>query len=450
MSEVRENKMGTAPVPGLILSMSLPAMLSMLIQSLYNVVDSIFVAQLSEDALTAVSLAFPIQNLMIGFSVGTGVGMSSLLSRSLGARDMTEVNRSACNGIFLQALNWILFLLFGLFFSKTFFKLQTAGPVIEEMGTEYLFVVTVFSFGLFTSICFERLLQSTGRTTLSMAAQLCGAVTNIILDPILIFGLLGFPAMGVRGAAVATVLGQMVGALVAIVLNHRYNHEITLSFRGFKPSGDTIRRIYAVGVPSIVMQSIGSLMTLCLNKILIVFSATAVAVLGVYFKLQSFVFMPIFGLNNGMVPIVAYNYGARNKHRLLRAVRLGAVSGVTMALLGFAVFQLFPSQLLLLFDASSDMLAIGVPALRTISLSFLFAGFCIVASSAFQALGNGLYSLIVSIARQLGILLPAAFLFARFFGVRYVWYAFPLAEIASVALSTFFLIRIYRKKVRDL
>ena len=450
MPEAHHNKMGTMPVGKLLFSMSLPIIISMLVQALYNVVDSIFVAQLSEDALTAVSLAFPVQNLMIGFGVGTGVGMASLLSRSLGARDIQEVNRSALNGIFLQLVNWVLFVLFGLCFSKTFFQAQGAADNIAQMGTDYMFIVTVFSFGLFIAVCFERLLQSTGRTTLSMLAQLCGAVTNIILDPILIFGWLGLPAMGVRGAAIATVIGQMVGALVGIILNHRLNHEITLHIRGFRPQWATIRRIYVVGIPSIVMQSIGSVMTFCLNKILIVFSSTAVAVLGVYFKLQSFVFMPVFGLNNGLVPIVAYNYGAREKHRLTHAVRLGMVTGVCMGLAGLVIFQLIPSQLLLMFDASADMLALGVPALRTISLSFLFAGYCIVVGSVFQALGNGVYSLMVSVMRQLVVLLPAAYLFAQFFGVRHVWFAFPLAEIVSVVLSTLFLLRIYRKKVRDM
>ena len=441
-----ENKMGTMPVGKLLFSMSLPIIISMLVQALYNVVDSIFVAQLSEDALTAVSLAFPIQNLMIAVSVGTGVGMGALLSRSLGERNFGEVNRSAVNGLFLQLCSWAAFCLFGVFFSGAFFAGQNTSPAIEQMGTEYLSVVSIFSVGLFVAICFERLLQATGRTTLSMISQLVGAVCNIVLDPIFIFTL----GMGVKGAAVATVIGQMMGAAVGAVLNHRYNREIHLTFRGFRPQWAAIRRIYAVGIPSIVVQSIGSVMTICLNKILIAFSSTAVAVLGVYFKLQSFVFMPVFGVNNGMVPIVAYNYGARDKHRLMGAVRYALLGGVGIAVAGFALFQLAPGWLLGFFDASPAMLELGVPALRTISLSFLFAGYCIVVSATFQALGNGVYSLIVSFARQLVVILPAAFLLARFFGVHYVWYAFPLAEIVSVFLSTFFLVRIYRQKVAPL
>ncbi len=450
MSKPHYSKMGEMPVGRLLVSMSVPIMISMLVQALYNVVDSIFVAQLSEDALTAVSLAFPVQNLMIGFSVGTGVGMASLLSRSLGARDMDEVRFAAQNGIFLQLLSWAAFLLFGLFFSGAFLRAQQAGEAITRMGEQYLFIVTVFSPGLFIAVCYERLLQSTGRTTLSMVAQLCGAVTNIVLDPLFIFGLGPVPAMGVRGAAIATVLGQMVGAGVGIYLNHRCNPELPVSMRAFRPRGRTIGRIYAVGLPSIVMQSIGSVMVFFLNKILIAFSGTAVAVLGVYFKLQSFVFMPVFGLNNGLVPIIAYNYGAKNRARLIHAALLGLSSGFCISLLGFALFQLAPQWLLGLFDASADMLALGVPALRIISLSFLLAGLSIVASSVFQALGNGVYSLVISALRQLCVLLPCALLFARLYGVSRVWFAFPVAEAFALLLCAAFLTHVWRTKIRCL
>ena len=447
---VRENKMGVMPVGKLIITMALPMVASMLVQALYNVVDSMFVARIHEDALTAVSLAFPVQNLLIGLCTGTGVGVNALLSRSLGAKDTAEANRAARNGIFLAAMGAIAFVLFGLFGTRAFFASQTDNQDIVNYGVQYLSIVSALSFGLFGEIMFERLLQSTGRTFHSMLIQGTGAILNIIFDPIFIFGYFGFPAMGVRGAAIATVLGQIVAMVLGLVLNLKVNHEISLDMRGFKPSGRVIKTIYAVGVPSIVMMVVGSLMNFGMNQILLGFTSTAAAVFGVYFKLQSFVFMPVFGLNNGMVPIVAYNYGARNKERILKTIRLSITFATCVMLLGLLIFQLFPRQLLGLFNPTPELLAIGIPALRLISLSFIFAGFCVVSGSVFQALGNGMYSLYVSIARQLIVLLPVAWLMSRTGNIDLVWLSFPIAELMSVAVSAFFLVWIYKKKIKDL
>lgn len=443
----RENKMGTMPVNKLLISMSLPMVISMLVQALYNIVDSIFVAQISENALTAVSLAFPIQNLMIAVSAGTCVGVNALLSRSLGERRQTEANLTAANGVFLAVMNFLVFGLFGLFGSRMFFAAQTGTAEVVDLGTQYLTICLGCSFGIFLEMTFERLMQSTGRTILSMITQGTGAIINLILDPILIFGLCGAPKLGIRGAALATVIGQIAAALLAICINHFKNPDIKIPFRGFRPNGRIISRIYSVGIPSIVMQSITSIMTFGMNKILILFSETAVSVLGIYFKLQSFIFMPIFGMNNGLIPIIAYNYGAANRQRILQALKLGITIAVSIMLCGLAIFQLFPRQLLLLFNASEDMLTIGIPALRIISLSFLFAGYCIIVTSAFQALGNGIYSLIVSVARQLLCLLPLAYLFANLFGLHAVWYAFALAELVSVTLCTILLKRIHAERI---
>lgn len=447
---MEENKMGTMPVGRLLVTMSLPMVISMMIQAMYNIVDSIFVARIGEEALAAVSLAFPIQNLMIAVSVGTCVGVNALLSRALGEKRTKEANLAALNGLFLACLSAAAFALFGFFGVKAFFHAQTDNPVIIEYGVQYLFICTVWCFGIFGEMMFERILQSTGRTFYSMWSQLIGAVINIILDPILIFGYFGFPELGIRGAALATVIGQIAAMFAAGFLNHWKNREIRLSVKGFKPNGRVIGIIYLVGVPSIIMQSIGSVMTFGMNKILMMFSETAVSVLGIYFKLQSFIFMPVFGLNNGMIPVIAYNYGARNKKRILDTVRLSAMIAVTIMLIGLGIFQVFTPALLAMFDAKPNMLEIGVPALRIISLSFLFAGYCIILSSAFQALGNGIYSLIVSVARQLVCILPLAYLFARAWGLAAVWWAFPLAEIMSVVLCTLLFIRLYQKKIKPL
>lgn len=446
----QENKMGVMPVNKLLITMSLPMVISMLVQALYNIIDSAFVAQISEDALTAVSLAFPIQNLMIAVSTGTGVGINSLLSRSLGERKQKEANLAAENGLFLSVLSYLVFAVFGLFFAEVFFKSQTNDPLIVQYGTDYLKICTVFSFGIFLEITYERIMQSTGKTFYNMITQGTGAILNIILDPILIFGLLGMPKLGVRGAAIATVIGQIVAMIMAAYLNHKRNHEVAISFKGFKPSGWAIRNIYSVGVPSIIMQSISSVMTFGMNKILLMFSSTAVSVFGVYFKLQSFIFMPVFGLNNGMVPIVAFNYGARKKKRIMDTVKLSVVIAVGIMLIGLVVFQAAAGPLLRIFNASEDMLTIGVPALRIISLSFLFAGFCIIVGSVFQALGNGVYSLIVSIARQLLVILPVAYVLAKTLGLSAVWWSIPIAELVSVTLSAFFLKRIYDEKLRNM
>lgn len=443
-----ENKMGVMPVNRLLFSMSLPMILSMLVQALYNIVDSIFVAQIGETALAAVSLAFPVQNLIIAVSVGTGVGVNALLSRSLGEKNQETANLAAVNGIFVFFLSYLLFAVFGLFFARTYFTVQTSNPEIIEQGTIYLSVCSIFSFGIFLEIALERIMQSTGRTIYNMITQGLGAIINIILDPILIFGLFGFPQMGILGAAVATVIGQIIAMLLLLYFNIRKNSDVNLNMRRFRPDTAIIAEIYRVGLPSIIMQSISSVMTFGVNKILLLFSETAVSVFGIYFKLQSFIFMPVFGLNNAMVPIVAYNYGAARKDRIMKTIRSSVTAAVAIMLAGLVIFQIFPEQLLYLFDASEHMMGIGVPALRIISLSFLFAGYCIVIGSVFQALGNGVYSLITSAARQLVCILPAAWLFASVFGLHAVWYAFPLAEIISVVLTTLLFRRIYRKKIQ--
>lgn len=443
----RENKMGFMPIPKLLFQMSLPMIISMLIQALYNVVDSIFVAQINENALTAVSLVFPVQNLMIAIAVGTSVGVNALLSRNLGERDFESANSAARNGLFLSFISYIFVAVVGALSAHTFMRVQTNDAQIVEYGTTYMTIVTVCCFGCFMQIMFERLLQSTGRTFQTMISQATGAIINIIMDPILIFGLFGFPKLGVAGAGLATIFGQIVGMFLSMFMNIKMNKEINISFKGFRPSSTTIKKIYAVGVPTIVMQSIGSVMTFGFNKILLMFTPTATAVFGVYFKLNSFIFMPVFGLNNGMVPIVAYNYGARRKDRIAQTIKLSVITAVCMMLIGLALFMLIPAQLLSLFNASADMLAIGVPALRIICISFLFAGYCIIIGSVFQALGNGVYSLIISLARQLFAILPAAFILAKVFGLNAVWWSFPIAEIVSLVITTIFLKKIYREKL---
>ncbi len=444
-NQVTENKMGTMPINKLLLSMSFPMMMSMLVQAMYNIVDSIFVAQISEDALNAVSLAFPLQTLMIAVVGGTCVGVNALLSRALGEKDFKKVNACATNGTFLAGVSFILFFLIGIFVVTPFYYSQTKDAAIVTYGIQYLRIVCCCSFGLCAQFIFEKLLQSTGKTFWTMITQLVGAVINIILDPIFIFGYLGLPKMGVAGAALATVIGQIVAGIMAFVINQKKNEEIKLDFREFRPSGRMIAQIYKIGVPSIIMQSIGSIMVYGMNQILISFTKTATAVLGVYFKLQSFIFMPIFGLNNGMVPIVAYNYGARNRKRLVHTVKLSVVYATGIMLIGILAFQFLPELLFVPFNASEEMLAMGVPALRIISIHFILAGFDIIGGTLFQALGNAVYSMITSICRQLLVLLPAAYLLAQLGNVNFVWWAFPIAELMAVTLTIIFMIRIYKK-----
>lgn len=452
-----ENRMGYAPILPLLLKISLPMVLSMLIQALYNVVDSLFVAQISEDALSAVSLAFPIQSLMIAVSVGTGVGISALLAKRLGQRNWDAVTKTAGNGIILSVFSYILFLLFGLLGTEWFFNLQTQSSAIYAYGCDYLSVVTIYSFGLFGQVCFERLLQATGKTMFVMVSHGLGAIINIIFDPLLIFGIGPFPAMGVKGAAVATVLGQIIGWIFAMVVNRLYNTELRFRFRKIRLCMRTVVEIYKVGLPSIIMQSIGSVMTLGMNTILTGFNAvtaglgnTAVATFGVYFKLQSFAFMPVFGFNNGLVPIVAYNYGARKKERMMSAIRWAILFVCGYMFLCSLTMLIFPKQLLGWFDASATMLAIGAPALRIIGSSFVVAAICIVCGSVFQALGNGVYSMTVSIARQLVVLLPAAYLLAQTQNIALVWLAFPLAEVASFGVTMFFYRRLLKHKIAEM
>ena len=449
---IQENKMGTMPIGKLVFNMSLPMMVSMMVQALYNIVDSIFVAKLSENALTAVSLAFPLQTLLIAVGTGTGVGMNALLSKSLGEKDFKKANKTATNAAFIYAVSYIVFLILGFTVVKPFYRSQvgSADAEIMTMGVDYLSTVMIFSFGIFTQVFFERLLTSTGRTIFSMTSQLSGAVTNIILDPILIFGMFGAPKMGVTGAAVATVIGQCVAGLVAGTCNHKFNYEVRFQFKGFKPDFKIIGTIYAVGIPSIIMQSIGSVMTYCMNRILIEFSSTATAGFGVYFKLQSFFFMPVFGLNNGITPIIAYNYGARQRKRMVKTIKVSLATAFCLTFIGFVLFESIPQALLGLFNASDDMLKIGVPALRTIGVHYLIAWFCIIAGTVFQALGKAVFSMVVSIMRQLLVLVPAAYFLAKFGGLHMVWWSFPIAEVMSFIVSLTFLIKIWNDIIKDI
>ncbi len=443
--EQQENKMGVMPVNKLLLSMAIPMMISMLVQALYNVVDSIFVSRIAENALTAISMAFPMQNLMISFAVGFGVGINALLSRALGEKDSPMANRVAANGVLLEFLSYLLFMILGLTVVVPYMRFQTQVEEIVQYGVEYLRICMIGSCGLFAQVTFERLLQSTGRTQLAMVSQLVGAIINIIFDPILIFGLFGFPALGIAGAAYATIGGQIVGAIVGGVLNHKKNTEIHLRLKGYRPEREMIGAISRISIPSIIMSSISSVMTYIFDLILVGFSTTAVAVFGVYFKLQSFVFMPIFGLNNGMVPIIAYNYGARQPERIKKTIKLSMLYAVIIMFLGFTLIQLIPDKLLLLFDASEDMLTIGVPALRIIATHFILAGISIIASSSCQAFGFGMYSLYVSIARQLVVLIPVAYLLSLTGVLNDVWLSFPIAELVSIVLGLFFLRRVFVK-----
>ncbi len=442
MAETRqENKMGVMPVNKLLISMALPMIISMLVQALYNIVDSIFVSRICEDALTAVSLAFPVQNLMIAISSGTGVGVNALLSRSLGAKNQEAADKAAKNGIFLAICSYLVFLVLGLTACNLFFRTQTDSETIIAYGDTYLSICMICSFGMFVQMMFERLLQATGRTIYTMFTQGTGAIINIILDPILIFGMFGMPKLGIAGAAVATVTGQIIAGVMAVFFNFKFNTDVSLKGK-FRPSGHIIAQIYSVGIPSILMMSISSVMVYGMNRILIAFTSTATAVFGVYFKLQSFIFMPIFGMNNGMVPIIAYNYGACKPDRIKKTIALAMVYAECIMLTGLLVFKLKPDVLLSFFNASPEMLAIGEPALRTISWSFLVAGICIISSSTFQALGNGMYSLMISFGRQLVVLLPVAYLLSLTGNIHAVWWSFPIAEIASLALSLFFMYKV--------
>ena len=435
---LRENRMGTEHIPSLLMKMALPMMLSMLVQALYNVVDSIFVAKISEDALTALSVAFPLQNLMIAFAVGLGVGINSLLSRALGEKDRQKADAAAGNGLFLELCAALLFVFIGFVLGPAFVRSQTSSAIVADHGITYVRICIGAGAFCFIAIFYERMLQATGKTHLAMIGQLVGALINIVFDPILIFGLLGFPKLGVAGAAIATVFGQFCGAMVSLAIHQKKNREIRITLSGLRPRSFTVRTILSVGIPSIIMGSIGSVMTYCVNRILDGFSSTAVAVFGVYFKLQSFFFMPVFGLNNAMVPLIAYNYGARRPARMKQTIRWAIIYACSIMAVGLLLMQLMPDVFLRLFDASDDMLRIGVPALRTISLAFVGAGYAIVLSSTFQALGKGLYSMFVSIARQLVVLVPAAWLLSRTGQLSAVWWAFPIAEIMSALVSTLF------------
>ena len=450
----QENKMGVMPIKELIISMSLPMMISMLVQALYNVVDSAFVARIpnhAAEAITAVTLAFPMQNLMIAMGSGTGVGINALLSRSLGEKRFDKSNAAANNGLFLTFLNFVLFFIIGIFFVRPFIASQYSSGIIMEFGTKYLRIICLFSGGIFFQMTFERLLQSTGKTIFSMISQATGAIINIIFDPLLIFGIGPFPELGVAGAAYATVLGQFIGAAIGLTCNLKFNKEIVFSREKIlHPELETIREIYYVGVPSILMMSIGSIMTYLLNKILIMLSPIATAVFGIYFKLQSFIFMPVFGLNNGLIPVLAYNYGAKKKSRINEALRFSLALALSIMFIGAIVFFTMPDKLLGIFNADENMLSIGVPALRTICLSFPIAGLCITMGSIFQAFSMSIYSLIISVGRQLVVLIPAAWLLSKTGNINLVWLSFPIAEVASLALSAYYFITVYRQTVAKL
>lgn len=446
--DIRNNKMGVMPIKKLIINMSVPMMISMLVQALYNIVDSVFVAQIGEDALTAVTLAFPMQNLIIAFGAGTGVGINALLSRALGAKEYSRSDKAANNGIFLAVITAIVFSILGLTITVPFIKSQTSSDTIVKYGSTYLGIVMTLSYGCLLQITFERLLQSTGRTMLSMISQLTGAIINIILDPIMIFGLLGCPRLGVAGAAYATVIGQSIASVLGLVMNLKLNKEIHFSIRSvLHPSGKIIGRIYFVGIPSILMMSIGSVMTYLMDLILISFSITATAVFGVYFKLQSFFFMPVFGLNNGLIPVLAFNYGAEHKRRIKKALRFALLLAVCVMLCGTVTFELIPDKLLMLFNASPEMKRMGVVALRIIAIHFPIAAMGIVMGSIFQAFSKSFYSLFVSMGRQLVILIPVAWLLSKTGNVNNVWWCFLIAEFASFTLSLIFFKRVYSSEV---
>ena len=442
-----KNKMGTMPINKLIINMSLPLITSMFVQAFYNIVDSLFVARINEDALTAVSMSFPAQNLMISAGVGVGVGITALIARYLGAHDEKGITRVVHNGIFLGILNSILFALFGIFLAKFYFEFQKASGIIETYGIQYLSICSIFAFSIIMEITFERMLIASGKTIYTMITQSTGAIINIIFDPIFIFGLFGVPKMGIVGAAVATIFGQTVAMFMALYFNVVKNHEVRISIKKFAVDFKTIVNIYEIGFPSIVMQSAASFMIFQLNNLLASFSTTATAVLGVYFKLQSFVILPVFGLNNSVISIVSYNYGAGKIKRLLKTVKVANIYAFSIMLAGFVLCQILPVQILKIFDASDNMLAIGVPALRIISFSFLIAPFSIVSSGTFQALGKGTFSLIISLIRQLIVILPLSYLLSRVMGMKGVWVAFPIAEIVAGILTIIYLRKLYKNEI---
>ena len=452
MIEEKENRMGVMPVGKLLFSMSTPMVISFLVQSLYNIVDSIFVARYSPDALAAVSLAYPIQILMIAVSVGTGVGVNALLSRSLGEGKKKKAKLTADNAILLGILASIMFALFGALCTKLFFDSQTKSESIRQLGYSYLSVVTIFSFGLMLEVTFERILQSTGKTVFNMITQSVGAIINIILDPILIFGFFGAPKLGIAGAAIATVAGQIIAMILSFIFNMKYNEDVDIKFGThiFIPDFGIIKQIYKVGIPSIAMQAMSTLMILGLNKILVTYSDMAVNVLGIYYKLQSFVFMPIFGLNNGMTPIVAFNYGAKNKDRIVKVLKYSLIASIVIMVIGTAIFWLFPKELMMLFNPNEEMMKLGIPALRICSLCFILAAFDVIAIATFQSLGNGMYALYASFLRQLVLILPFAYALSKISGLGAVWYSIPLAELGCAFFDIYLMKKIYKQKVANL
>lgn len=445
-----ENKMGVMPIGKLLINMALPMIISMLVQALYNVVDSIYVSQISENAVTALSLAFPIQNLQIGFAVGIGVGVNALLSKSLGQKDQENANFAAGNGAVIMVIATIAFMIFGIVGVEPFFRIQTDVPATLEASITYTRICSIGCLGVFISILCERLLQSTGRTIYTMITQSMGAIINIILDPILIHGQLGLPAMGIAGAAWATIIGQWASAILGIIFNLTCNPEVHLHPKYFRLRGKTVAPILTVGIPSVVMNGIGSVMTFGMNQILQGFRETATSVFGVYFKLQSFFFMPLFGLNNATISIIAYNYGARRPERIMKTLKISSISALTLMSTGMLIFQFAPELLLSMFNPSQDFMTMGCAALRTISFAFPIAAVCIALSASFQALGNGIYSTIISLARQLIVLLPAAYLLSLSGDVNLVWWSYPIAEIISGALTFYFFLRIYRQRIKPL
>ncbi len=450
MSTRKENILGTTPIEKLLPSMAMPIMFSMLVQALYYIVDGMFVARIGTDAFAAVNLIFPIQNAMVGVAVGTATGMNSLLSRKLGERNYIQAAKVAHNGVFLSIVSWLLFAAVGLFGSEAFMRVNTSNEAIIQQGTIYMTICTVFSTGLFVQIIYERILQVTGKTVFQMIAQVTGAVINIVLDPILIFGYFGLPEMGVAGAALATVIGQWCGMIICIVLNKLYNGEVDIKIKMIKADFATIRNIYKVGIPSIIMQTISSIMVFLINGILISYTSIAVVAFGIFFKLMSFMFMPLFGLVNALVPIVGYNFGAKKRLRIIKAIRLAIIGGLSIMGIGIIIFWAFPAQLLNIFDANEELYSVGIPMLRIISVSFLSASTCIIFSSVFQALGNGMLSLWMSVGRQLVALVPSAYVLSYLFGLSAVWYSFIIAECVSLALAVIFFRHMYKTHIKNL
>ena len=449
MEQIRENKMASAPMMRLIISMSLPSMFSMLIQALYNIVDSIFIASYSQEALTAISLVFPIQMLMIAVAVGTGIGINSLVSRRLGEKRFAEADSAATHGLLLAFISWIVFIVLGFLFIDPYFSMMKASQQVKEFSCIYTNIVIYFSIGCFVQCILEKTLQATGNMIYPMLFQLTGAIVNIILDPIFIFGYFGVPQMGIAGAAIATVIGQICAAVFALIVVFVKKHDVHITFKGFKWNFKIVKEIYVVGIPSIVMQAISSVLTTALNKILIGFSEAAVSIFGIYFKLQSFVFMPVFGMTQGLMPILGYSYGAKNKKRLLSALKYGIIIAFSIMLIGTIIFWIIPKPLLMIFDSTPEMLAIGIPALRTISLCFTSAAIGITLSTMFQAVGSGINSLIISLLRQIILLLPAAYLLSKI-SLDAVWWSYPIAEAGALIASSILFARIYKSHIYNL